>query len=61
MTKVANFFFTHYIICFFALVTVNFYWTLCFIMKSIWIYVEAILNKELRKCVSGEVTTNPLN
>lgn len=46
----------HYIICFIALVTVNFYWTLCFIMmKSIWIYLEAILNKVLRKCVSGEV------
>lgn len=25
-------------------------------MKSIWIYLEAILTKVLRKCVSGEVT-----
>lgn len=51
------FFFPHYIICFIDLVTVNFYWTLCFIMmKSIWIYLEAILTKVLRKCVSGEVT-----
>lgn len=59
MTKVANVFppSTYYIICVFALVTVNFYWTPCFIiMESIWIYLEAILNKVLRICVSGEVT-----
>lgn len=72
MTKVANVFppSTYYIICVFALVTVNFYGTLCFIMmKSIQIYLEAIfaksptdwatdliLDKVLRKCVSGEVT-----